>query len=207
MRALGRLLSAAAIAIVGILGLASLACGYVGPDPTGTTAECDGPPPPFAETVASAKQIVIGDVVAVRGGDDPAGRSSQFTIEVSHVVRGQVVARLDINDALLQPCAGNIVAGVGDRIALALNATAFTPAIPANGVAWIGGPAPEGLETTTIEDVYRIAGVPLPDTTGAAAAPASSEALPAPVVAAISGLVVALVFIVIAAVVRRGDPG
>jgi hypothetical protein len=117
VRAIGRILTAASIAIVGALGVAG-----------GTAADCQGEPPPFAETVASAKQIVIGDVVNVDAGNDAGqGRSRRFTLQVSNVVRGEPAARLDIDNVMTQPCAGDIVAALGDRIALALNATAFTP--------------------------------------------------------------------------------
>jgi hypothetical protein len=190
MRAVRRLLTAASIAILGLLGLAG-----------GAAADCNGPPPPFAETVASAKQIVIGDVVAVRARADWAGgRANRFTIQVSHVVRGKPFVTLDINDVMTQPCSGQILAEMGDRIALALDATAFTPAVEANGVAWIAGQPPEGFEMTTIENVYKLAGVPMPETTVAFD---TAEATPPWLGPALWGLGVGLVFVIGAVVARR----
>jgi hypothetical protein len=193
VRALGRSLAAASIATSCLLGLAGA-----------TAAECDGPPPPFAETVASATQIVIGNVVAIGPMDDPAhGRSSRFTFEVTHTVRGESVARLEVKDLELQPCWGNVVVGMGDRIALALNATAFTPAIPVNGVAWIDGPPPEGLETTTVEEVYKLAGVPMPPPTAAPDVAAHPDSTPFWLGPLMWGLGVAAVLVVVAVVGRR----
>jgi hypothetical protein len=190
VRALGRILAAASIAMAAIFGLTGVAA-----------AECDGPPPPFVETVASAKRIVIGDVVAIDPASDAGpGRSRHFTLQVSHVVRGQLIERLDVNDVPMQECAGDLVAGLGDRIALALDATAFTPAIPANGVAWIAGRTPEGLETTTIEDVYKLAGVPMPEPPAAAPTPDVTSVWLGP---AVWGLAVALVLVVVGVVGRR----
>jgi hypothetical protein len=189
VRALGRTLTAASIAIAGVFGLAGAAA-----------AECDGPPPPFAETVASAKRIVIGDVVAIDPASDAGpGRSRHFTLQVSHVVRGQLIERLDVNDVPMQECAGDIVAALGDRIALALDATAFTPAIPANGVAWVDGPAPEGLETTTVEEVYKLARVPMPAPGPAAAA----DTMPSWLGPALWGLAVAVVLVIVGIAGRR----
>jgi hypothetical protein len=190
MRAFGRILTTAWIATLGLLGFASA-----------TAADCQGPPPPFAETVASAKQIVIGDVVAVHPGhDNDMGKSTSFTLLVSDVVRGPQVARLEIDNLATGGCAGNIVAAKGDRIALALGATVFTPPIPANGVAWIVGQAPEGYETATVEGVYRLAGVPIrgPDAATAKPDPAAPWLGPA-----MWGLAVGLVFVIGAVVARR----
>jgi hypothetical protein len=189
MRAFGRVLAALSIALVGALGFAR-----------GTAAYCEVPPP-FAETIASAQQIVIGDVAAVRAGnDDGTGRSTSFTLHVTHVVRGSAGANLDIDNVPTWGCPGAVVAAVGDRIALALNATAFDPPTAGNGVAWILGQPPEGFESTNIEAVYKLAGVPMPQPGAAAATPDLTSPW---LGAAIWGLGVGLVFVIGAVVARR----
>jgi hypothetical protein len=185
-----RLLAGASIAIIGVLHLAGAA-----------GADCSGPPPGFAETIASAQQIVIGDIVGVHSGnDDGMGRSMSFTLLVSDVVRGPDVERLEIENVATGGCPGNIVAAVGDRIALALNATAFDPPVPANGVAWIAGRPPDGFETVTIEGVYNLAGVPVrvPD-----AAPSEPIQPPPWFGPAIWGFVVAAVVVAVGLIARR----
>jgi hypothetical protein len=189
MRAFGRVLAALSITVIGVLGFAR-----------GTAAYCETPPP-FAETIASAQQIVIGDVAAVRpGNDDGTGRSTSFTLHVTHVVRGSALANLDIDNVPTWGCPGAIVAAVGDRIALALNATAFDPPTAGNGVAWIGGQPPDGFESTNIEAVYKLAGVPMPDAGAAAPKPDPPSPWLGP---AMWGLGVGLVFVIGAVVARR----
>lgn len=191
MRAVGRILTAASIAIVGAIGFAGA-----------VTGECDGPPPPFAETVISSMQVFIGDVVAVRPGSlGVDGRSNRFTMQVTHAVKGGPTGPLEIDEVMTQPCDGQIVARIGDRIAVALKATAFQPPIGVNGVAWVAGDPPEGFERTTISDVYRLAGVPIPESTVVLdTAPAPPPPWLGPV---IWGLGVGLVFVVGAIVARR----
>jgi hypothetical protein len=189
MRAFGRVLAALSITVVGVLGFAR-----------GVAAYCEVPPP-FAETIASAQQIVIGDVAAVRpGNDDGTGRSTSFTLHVTHVVRGSALANLNMDNVPTWGCPGSVAAAVGDRIALALNATAFDPPTAGTGVAWIVGQPPEGLERTNIEAVYKLAGVPMP--TSDAEAPNSDPSSPwlGPVM---WGLAVGFVFVIGAVVARR----
>jgi starvation-inducible outer membrane lipoprotein len=190
MRAFGRIVTAALIAILGVLGFAGLAAGV-----------CEGEPLPFAKAVASAKQIVIGDVVAVRPRDDAApGPSNRFTLQVTHFVRGESLARIEINNVPTQPCANPIVAAVGDRIALALGGTMFDPPEPVNAVVWIVGQPPKGFEATTIENVYKLAGVPMPVPAPAAPKPDPPSPWLGPVM---WGLGVGLVFVIGAVVARR----
>jgi hypothetical protein len=189
MRTIGRVLAALSITVIGVLGFAR-----------GTAAYCETPPP-FAETIASAQQIVIGDIAAVRpGNDDGTGRSTAFTLHVTHVVRGSALANLDIDNVPTWGCPGVVVAAVGDRIALALNATAFDPPTAGNGVAWIAGEPPEGFESTTIEAVYKLAGVAVPEPRAVDAASAPTSPWLAP---AIWGLAVGLALVIGAVVARR----
>ena len=191
MRALRRILTAASIAAVGAFGLAGA-----------VAAECDGPPPPFAETVASSRQVFIGDVVAVRPGSLAVdGRSNRFTLQVTDAVKGGPTGPLEIDEVMTQECDGQIVARIGDRIAVALKATAFHPPVAANGVAWIEGDPPENFEKTTINEVYRLAGVPIPDST--VALDTAPEPPPTWLGPVMWGLVVGLVFVIGAAVARR----
>jgi hypothetical protein len=191
MRALGRFVTAASIAIVGAFGFAGV-----------VAAECDGPPPPFDETVLSSRQVFIGDVVAVKPGSLAVdGRSNGFTMHVTHAVKGGPTGPLEINEVMTQDCDGQIVARLGDRIAVALKATAFHPPVAANGVAWIEGDPPENFEKTTINEVYRLAGVPIPDST--VALDTAPERPPPWLGAVMWGLAVGLVFVVGAVVARR----
>jgi hypothetical protein len=96
--------------------------------PLQVAAECDGPVPSFSGAVATAKRVVIGDVVAVREGGlvkpaASAGSSSRFTLRVRYAVVGDAEKSMEIRDLLTQPCAGVVQAREGDRIALAFNAT------------------------------------------------------------------------------------
>jgi hypothetical protein len=191
MRAIGRIFTAVSIAILGLVGFGSPAA-----------ADCASGPAPFAESVANAKRIVIGDVVAVVPIKDlRGGLSGQFTIQVSDVVRGDAVARLDMSYEMADPCSGNtIVARIGDRIALAFEATAFSRPLEVTGVAWIVGQQPGGFEMTTVEDVYRLAGVPMPEPRAVDVAPDPTSPWLGP---ALWGLGVGLVFVIGAVLARR----
>jgi hypothetical protein len=190
VRGIGRFLTGTSIAIIGVLHFAGA-----------TGADCSGPPPGFAETIASAQQIVIGDIVAVHSGnDDGMGRSMSFTLLVSDVVRGPKVQRLEIDNVATGGCPGNIVAAAGDRIALALNATAFDPPVAANGVAWIAGPAADGFETVTVEVVYKLAGVRMPEPGAAAQAPDVTSVWLGP---AVWGFAVAVLLVAVGIIGRR----
>jgi hypothetical protein len=187
MRAFGRVLAAASMAALAALGFASSAA-----------ADCTGPPGSFEDAVANARQIVIGEVVAVRPGTEAGmGRSASFTLQVTHTVRGPGVPTVNIDNVATGACSGDLVAAVGDRIALALNSQ-VTSEFAVNGIAWIAGQPPDGFETTTVEEVYRLAGVPMPvfDT-----APAPDP--PLWLGPAIWGLAIGLVFVIVAVVGRR----
>jgi hypothetical protein len=191
MRAFGRSLTAASIGILAVLGLAG-----------GTAADCTGDSSLFAGAVASAWRVVIGDVVAVVPSKDlRGGRSSQFTIQVTHVVRGDAITRLDMSDETADPCSGDIiVARMGDRVALAFGGTALNRPVQVTGVAWIVGQPNGNFETTSVADVYRLAGVPMPETTVAFD---TAEATPSWLGPALWGLGVGLIFVIGAVVARR----
>ncbi len=63
-------------------------------------AEVEGPTPSFRSVLSTARQIVIGDVVAVQSGGqkDPSadGRSSRFTLQVRYVLRGTAQSTMEI---------------------------------------------------------------------------------------------------------------
>jgi hypothetical protein len=151
------------------------------------SAECDGPLPSFRHAFSTAKRVVIGDVTAVQGGGlaeaGSGGRSSRFTIRVRYVVRGQAAHEIAIRDVPTQPCAPGIEAAVGDRIAIAFDATDFTPPIQVNAVAWIRGTPPDyaGIETTSVAEIYRRIGQSPPDTT-TVEPPSLTKSAPAAVV-------------------------
>jgi hypothetical protein len=135
---------------------------------TPADAECDGPAPSFLPALATAKRIVIGDVIEVQAGGllEPQadGRSSRFTLRVRYVLRGDAPARMDIRDLVMQPCAGTVIARTGDRIAIAFDAVDFTPPIRVNAVAWIRGTPPEGNETITQTAIFEHLGLTAPNT-------------------------------------------
>lgn len=73
---------------------------------------------------------------------------------------------MEIRDLPTQPCAGVIQAREGDRIALAFDATDFSPPIQVNTVAWIRGTPWDfsGVETITVAEVFRLLDLTPPDT-------------------------------------------
>ena len=134
-------------------------------------AECDGPIPSFRDALETATRVVIGDVIAVhRGGifeEDGAGAlSSRFTVRVRFTPVGEAPETMEIADLPTQPCATVVMARKGDRIALAFDATDFTPPIHVNTVAWIRGAPPDvaGAETITTAEVFRLLNLAEPDT-------------------------------------------
>jgi hypothetical protein len=138
-------------------------------------AECDGPIPSFRAVVGTAKRVIIGEVVAVHPSELTAegtdGRSSRFTLRVTDVPRGRAPETMEIVDLPTQPCAGHVVARVGDRLAIAFDAIDFEPPIRLNTAAWLRGVPPSSefdlmteFESTTREEVYALLGLEPPDT-------------------------------------------
>jgi hypothetical protein len=166
---------------VGAAAVVALALGLVVAAPI--AAECDGPIPSFREVAQTARTIVIGDVTAVHEGGltDGAdgGRWSRFTLRVRHVVRGSAPSSMQIRDLPTQPCAPGLIARRGDRVAIAFDGQAFTPAMTVNTAAWIRGEPPYSeptsfshFESATTAAVFRLAGVAPPATdTGDVAEP------------------------------------
>ena len=134
-----------------------------GSQPGLVTADCDGPIPSFRDALSTAKRIVIGDVVAVHGGGQvepgPGGRSTRFTLRVRFVPRGSALAEMVIRDLPTQPCAPIVEARIGDRIALALEATDYSPPTQVNSVAWIEGVPPWEVETMAVPRPPRTRGI------------------------------------------------
>lgn len=163
--------SASPSRFLGSLLAAAIAVGALAFSPLPVAAECDGPVPSLRDALTTAKRVVIGDVIAVRGGGlvRPAvsdGWSSRFTLRVRYTPVGMAEPTMEIRDLPTQPCAGVMQAREGDRIALAFDATDFTPPIPVNTVAWIRG-APWafiGVETITVAEVFGLLGLTPPDT-------------------------------------------
>jgi hypothetical protein len=147
--------------------LAAMAAGPV-------AADCDGFVPPFREHATAARRIVIGDVIAVDPSApwrDDQGRSSRFTLRVRYVLRGQADSVISLRDLPFLPCADHVIeARKGDRIALALNASGFTPRITFNTAAWIKGTPPDGgYERISVRDTFVLLDMKPPDTSIAAA--------------------------------------
>ncbi len=154
-----------------------------GSQPGLVTADCDGPIPSFRDALSTAKRIVIGDVVAVHGGGQvepgPGGRSTRFTLRVRFVARGSALAEMVIRDLPTQPCAPIVEARIGDRIALALDATDYSPPTQVNSVAWIEGAPPWEVETITVAEIFRLLGQAVPDTSTATPGASTPPSLPA----------------------------
>ena len=137
-------------------------------------AECDGPLPPFRDALPTADRVIIGEVVATRTGGmvvrDADGRgSSRFTVRVELTPRGASDRVIEIKDLPTQPCASFAYAHLGDRIAIGFGATAFTPQVDVNVIAWLDGRPMDyiGVETTTVAAIYRRLGLEVPDTSTA----------------------------------------
>ena len=184
-RRLGRISAAWVIAMAAVA---------VGGSPV--VAECDGPPPSFRDALSTAKRIVIGDVTAVHGGGlaevGADGRSSRFTLRIDLVLRGHAPSIMEIQDVVMQPCAGTVIARKGDRIAVAFDALDFTPPIRVNAFAWIRGTPPQGNGTVTEAEVLRRLGREAPDTwigtLRPPVAPASAPPSSAPILVVLPGL-------------------
>jgi hypothetical protein len=127
-------------------------------------AACDGPVPSFRAVVATARRVIVGDVVGVAPSALSAGRtdgrSARFTLRVRNVLRGEAPAVMEIRDLPTQPCASVVLARTGDRIALALDALDFEPPIHVNTAAWIRGTPFSGFETITLAQVLSLVGPP-----------------------------------------------
>jgi hypothetical protein len=146
----------------------TLAIGLAVASAPDVSAECDGPVPSFRDHATSADRVVIGDVIAVdmtsRWRDDHGG-SSRFTLRVRYVLRGPFEGTMKLRDLAYLPCADHIlVARKGDRIALALGASAFTPRIDFDTAAWIRGTPYPFSERITVSDAFSLFGQRPPDT-------------------------------------------
>ena len=145
--------------LVTILGV--LITGFV-VSPSAALGECSGPFPSFERASASARRIVIGEVIATLPGAEPMedGRSSQFLLRGWSVLEDDRPLEMEIRDVETQPCSGYIVARPGDRIAIAFDGHDFAQAQVVNAVAWLQGEPPpfEGIEVTTIAAIYALLG-------------------------------------------------
>lgn len=126
-------------------------------------AEIEYAPASFRAVLSTARQIVIGDVVAVQGGGqvDPSvdGRSSRFTLQIRYVLRGAAPTVMEIWNLPSQRRDAVVSARQGDRIALALDGTDSAAAFRANAVAWVKGePSGSDFETVDVGEVFAIAG-------------------------------------------------
>ena len=156
-----------------IVAATLLAAGLAVAGATPAFAACDGPVLSFHDYATSAARSVIGDVIAVDPGapwTDEQGRSSRFTLRVRYVLRGQADAVLTLRDLAFQPCTDHIIiARKGDRIALALGASGFSPKTTFDTVAWIRGTPPDfaGIERITVAEALALVGLTPGDTSTA----------------------------------------
>lgn len=158
-----RMLRAVAAVTIGALLAPALA--------SPTAGACDGPVPSFREAAATATTIVVGTVVRVAPvGADPPGYASVFELRVDHVLRGESPEMLSIRRLPQSPCSGVLLVPDSAVIALALDGRAFSPPLKVNAPAFIEGRswrasvgAAGPAEVMTLEEVFAVAGVPLPD--------------------------------------------
>ena len=89
-----------------------------------------------------------------------------FSLRVEHVVRGEAGDTMAFRDLLMNPDCGVVVSvRNGLRVALALGGHDFMPPMEVNAIAHlVGEPLREDIKTLTLDDVYAMAGAPLPDT-------------------------------------------
>lgn len=180
-------------------------------------AECDGPIPEFRHVLTNARQVVIGDVVAVQPDPNEAplldGRSTHFTVQVRVVLRGTAPPLLAIHDLATQHCSVALMARLGDRIVLALDGTDFSPPVPANVAAWIRGEPPpwDGFEKITEAEVANLLGVTpaaLGPGDGAPAGPGDrSDQLDGLAILAGSALAAGVLIFGVIGIRRRGSHG
>jgi len=163
--------SASRAGVVRGLLATAIAVGALAVSPLQAAADCDGPVPSFRDALATAKRVVIGDVIAVRDGGvvEAAandGWSSRITLRVRYTPVGKAEPTMEVSDLPTQPCAGVVQARKGDRIALAFDATDFSPPIEVNTVAWIRGTPWDyfGVETITVAEAFRLLDLTPPDT-------------------------------------------
>jgi len=158
------------LALVSVVAAASLTINAA------PVVACVGPYPSFRTALATAQQVVIGDVVAVHDGPlvpvDPDGRSGVFTLRTRGVPRGDATTTMEFSYLETTLCSPFVFVRTGDRIALAFGATdtlVGSPPRTINAVAWIRGTPPDGYgaETITIGEVYRLLGLDPPDTSTA----------------------------------------
>ena len=156
-----------------------------GARPPPAVAECDGPIPSFRKAVTTAARIVIGDVVGVDAGGriEPAtsdGWSSRFTLRVRYVPLGAARDVIEIRDLATQPCAPVVQVRLGDRVAIAFEATDYDPPIEVNSVAWISEQRPDGVwfESTSVDEVYGLLGLNPPETSTVLDESSATDGLP-----------------------------
>ena len=109
---------------------------------------------------------------------DSDGRSSRFTLEVQHVLRGPREPSLTLRDLEYLGCADHIItARPGDQIALALDAIGFSPPMRFDTVAWV-----DGQPFAKASSGSPLRGVPAPGCAAArgAYAPAATSDRPIP---------------------------
>jgi hypothetical protein len=163
------------------LALAAAVITVVGEPPL-ARADCDGPYASFRDTAASARLVVVGDVVAIEPVEWmwPDGRSSRFTLRAWSVRDDTGPIDLPVRDVLSQPCAGYLPARIGDQVAIAFEGRAYSPQVTVNAIAWVGGSPPnlDGIETLTLAEVFQSIGRPVPATFPPAETPAPGSDFP-----------------------------
>lgn len=141
-------------------------------------AECTGQPnrwPAFEEVAPTARQVVIGTVTKTNKGDE-VDYSSVFTLEVEDVLRGEAPAVIEV-DRLRSglPLRGarscirdaTLLAGPGNRLALAIDGRIRGTKGRLSTAAWIEGQPPfdtnPGVRTMELNEVRQVMGLePLP---------------------------------------------
>lgn len=180
--------------------------------PNATLGDCTqlSPWPSFTASASSANRILIGTVTWTPGG----AVNSRFTVRVDHVFRGSAPATINLDafrSGAPQPICPEdsslVVHDVGDRLAFAYGA--HLPGLDRSitSVAFVAPSHPDHfflprMETVTVSEVRDLAGLPPTDAVDAAFAVSDSGEGSA--VLLVSGLVGAVMAIVL--VRRRSTP-
>jgi hypothetical protein len=123
-------------------------------------AECTGGLAPLRAAAPTAERILIGTVTGVAPGvaTDDDGRSPQFTLRVTEVLRGPRVSTIDVRD--LDPgCSGDkIAAAVGEVVVLAIDAHGSGRWGTYSTIAWVHSTgAIASANRTTREQAFAFA--------------------------------------------------
>lgn len=155
-----------AVVLATLVSATSLLLASAGP----VVAECNPPgaDPSFRKAAPYARTILVGRVVAVAPDTlNPGGPESyRFTVSVERTLRGTAPSTLVLDRIETGSCVRWLAAAVGDRVALALEASSTDRSVPRNMAAWLDGRTHDtsSYEVLTLAEVLELAGRRVPET-------------------------------------------